>query len=41
MLNAHIPCRTLGAQAPLQADPQAGHSGRFYQPEWESELLAS
>jgi len=39
MLNAHIPCRTLGAQAALQADPQAGHSGRFYQPECEAELL--
>jgi hypothetical protein len=39
MLNAHIPCRTLGAQAPLEAYPQAGHSGRFYRPEWEAELL--
>jgi hypothetical protein len=39
MLNAHIPCRTLGGQAPLQAYPQAGHTGRFYQPEWEADLL--
>jgi hypothetical protein len=39
MLNAHIPCWTLGAQAPLEAYPQAGHSGRFYRPEWEAELL--
>lgn len=39
MLNTHIPCRTLGAQAPLEAYPQAGHSGRFYRPEWETELL--
>ena len=39
MLNVHIPCRTLGAQAPLEAYPQAGHSGRFYRPEWEAELL--
>ena len=39
MLNAHIPCRTLGAQAPLKAYPQAGHSGRFYRPEWEAALL--
>jgi hypothetical protein len=39
MLNAHIPCRTLGGQSPLQAYPQAGHSGRFYRPEWEAALL--
>jgi hypothetical protein len=39
MLNAHIPCRTLGGQSPLQAYPQAGHTGRFYRPEWETELL--
>jgi hypothetical protein len=39
MLNAHIPCRTLGGRAPLQAYPQAGHTGRFYRPEWEAELL--
>src|SRR5436190_23975460 len=39
MLNAHIPCRTLGERAPLQAYPQARHTGRFYRPEWEAELL--
>jgi hypothetical protein len=39
MLNTHIPCRTLGGQSPLQAYPQAGHTGRFYRPEWETELL--
>jgi hypothetical protein len=39
MLNRHIPCRTLGGQAPLHAYPQAGHTGRFYRPEWEAELL--
>jgi len=39
MLNAHITCRMLNGHAPLQAYPEAGHSGRFYQPEWEAELL--
>jgi hypothetical protein len=39
MLNAHSPCRTLGWQSPLQADPQAEHPGRFYRPEWETERL--
>jgi hypothetical protein len=39
MLNAHIPCRMLSGRAPLQAYPEAGHTGRFYQPEWEAELL--
>jgi hypothetical protein len=39
MLNAHIPCRMLGGRAPLQAYPHAGHTGRFYRPEWETELL--
>jgi hypothetical protein len=39
MLNAHIRCRRLGGQAPLEAYPQAGHTGRFYQMEWETELL--
>jgi transposase InsO family protein len=39
MLNAHIPCRMLGGRAPLQAYPEAGHTGRFYRPEWETELL--
>jgi transposase InsO family protein len=39
MLNTHIPCRMLGGRAPLQAYPEAGHTGRFYRPEWETELL--
>jgi hypothetical protein len=29
----------LGGQAPLQAYPEAAHSGRHYRPEWEAELL--
>jgi hypothetical protein len=29
----------LGSQAPLQAYPDAVHSGRHYRPEWEAELL--
>ncbi len=39
MLNEHIPSCVLQGQAPLQAYPQAGHSGRFYRPEWEAEML--
>ena len=39
MLNEHIPCRMLAGRAPLQAYPQAAHTGRFYRPEWEAELL--
>jgi hypothetical protein len=38
-LNAHIPCRTLGERAALQAHPQALHTGHFYGAEWEAELL--
>jgi transposase InsO family protein len=38
-LNQHIPSRMLGGQAPLQAYPEAAHSGRHYRPEWEAELL--
>jgi len=38
-LNQHIPSRTLGGQAPLQAYPEAAHSGRHYRPEWEADLL--
>ena len=38
-LNQHIPSRMLGGQAPLQAYPEAAHSGRYYRPEWEAELL--
>jgi hypothetical protein len=39
MLNEHIPCRMLGGQSPLQAYPQARHTGRFYRVEWEADLL--
>ncbi len=39
MLNQHIPSRVLHGQAPLQAYPQAIHSGRSYRPEWEAEML--
>jgi hypothetical protein len=39
MLNQHIPSWVLQGQAPLQAYPQAAHSGRFYRPEWEAEML--
>lgn len=39
MLNQHIPSRVLHGQAPLQAYPEAAHSGRSYRPEWEAEML--
>ncbi len=39
MLNQHIPSSALQDRAPLQAYPQAAHSGRFYRPEWEAEML--
>jgi transposase InsO family protein len=39
MLNQHIPSRVLQGHAPLQAYPQAAHSGRFYRPELEAEML--
>jgi hypothetical protein len=38
-LNERYPSRSLAGRAPLQAFPQALHSGRAYQPEWEAELL--
>jgi hypothetical protein len=38
-LNQHIPSRVLQGQAPLQAFPEAAHSGRSYRPEWEAEML--
>ena len=38
-LNHDIPSRVLGGQAPLQAYPNASHSGRHYRPEWEANLL--
>ena len=39
MLNQHIPSCVLQGRAPLQAYPEALHSGRFYRPEWEAEML--
>ncbi len=39
MLNQHIPSGVLQDHAPLQAYPEAAHSGRFYRPEWEAEML--
>jgi transposase len=39
MLNEHIPCRMLAGQARLEAYPEARHTGRFYRPEWELEML--
>jgi hypothetical protein len=38
-LNQLYPSRALFYQAPLEAYPQASHSGRLYRPEWEEELL--
>ncbi len=38
-LNEHLPCSALQELPPLQAFPQARHSGRFYRPEWETQLL--
>ena len=38
-LNCRLPCATLGEQPPLQAYPEAMHSGRPYRPEWEMQLL--
>ncbi len=40
VLNHHLPSRALAHKAPLEAYPQAIHSGRSYQPEWEEELLS-
>ncbi len=39
MLHQHIPSWVLQGRAPLQAYPQAAHSGRSYRPEWEAEML--
>ena len=39
VLNTWLPTPALGEQAPLQAYPEAGHSGRAYRPEWEAELV--
>lgn len=38
-LNQHYPSRSLNGQAPLEAYPQAQHSGREYRPEWEEDML--
>lgn len=38
-LNTVLPCRSLNWQAPLQAYPGSQHSGRFYQPELEEQIL--
>jgi DNA-binding CsgD family transcriptional regulator len=38
-LNQRFPSRSLGGQPPLQAHPEARHSGRPYRPEWEEALL--
>ena len=40
ILNRHLPSPILSHQAPLEAYPEAIHSGRTYRPEWEEELLA-
>lgn len=38
-LNEVYPSRALHYRAPLEAYPQAAHSGRSYRPEWEADLL--
>lgn len=38
-LNCHLPCTSLNDQPPLQAFPDAFHSGRYYRPEWERDML--
>jgi hypothetical protein len=38
-LNELLPCSALDGLPPLQAFPQARHSGRCYRPEWEAQLL--
>ena len=40
VLNHYLPSRTLAHKAPLEAYPQAIHSGRMYRLEWEEELLS-
>ncbi len=39
MLNQSIPSCVFQGHAPLQAYPQAAHSGRTSRPEWEVEML--
>jgi len=38
-LNCRLPCASLASQPPLQAYPEAMHSGRTYRPEWEAQML--
>ena len=38
-LNCRLPCASLAGQPPLQAYPEALHSGRAYRPEWEAQIL--
>lgn len=38
-LNQIYPSRTLAYRAPLEAFPDAAHSGRPYRPEWEHNLI--
>ncbi len=40
VLNHHLPSRALSHKPPLEAYPQAIHSGQSYRPEWEEELLS-
>jgi transposase InsO family protein len=40
VLNRHLPSRVLSHKSPLEAYPQAIHSGRSYRPEWEEEFLS-
>lgn len=39
-LNGHLPCASLDEQPPLVAYPEAAHSGRWYRPEIEYDLLS-
>jgi hypothetical protein len=39
VLNTQVPLQALGDQPPLQAYPEAAHSGRPYHPEWEEAFL--
>jgi hypothetical protein len=40
VLNRHLPSRVLSHKSPLEAYPQAVHSGRASRPEWEEEFLS-
>jgi len=40
VLNRHLPSQALSSKSPLEAYPQAVHSGRSYRPEWEEEFLS-